>query len=72
VDYRPELPRDSGVRGIDSIHRDKEYVQIVIRNAEVYRQVYDPIKTDQTHQTMPKGIVLWVQWPPAGRANVSR
>ena len=33
----------------------REYVQIVIRNAEVYRQVYDPIKTDQTHQTMPEG-----------------
>jgi soluble lytic murein transglycosylase len=33
----------------------REYVQIVIRNAEVYRQVYDPIKTDQTHQTAPEG-----------------
>jgi soluble lytic murein transglycosylase len=33
----------------------REYVQIVIRNAEVYRQVYDPIKTDQTHQTVPEG-----------------
>ncbi len=33
----------------------REYVQIVIRNAEVYRQVYDPIKADQTHQTVPEG-----------------
>jgi soluble lytic murein transglycosylase len=33
----------------------REYVQIVIRNAEVYRQVYDPVKADQTHQTTPAG-----------------
>jgi soluble lytic murein transglycosylase len=33
----------------------REYVQIVIRNAEVYRQVYDPIKADQTRQTVPAG-----------------
>jgi soluble lytic murein transglycosylase len=51
----------------------REYVQIVIRNAEVYRQVYDPIKADQTHQTVPAGNrpVNAVATHPAG-AQVSR
>jgi len=32
----------------------REYVQIVIRNAEcLSARVYDPIKADQTHQTVP-------------------
>jgi soluble lytic murein transglycosylase len=34
----------------------REYVQIVIRNAEVYRQVYDQVNADQTHLTRPEGI----------------
>jgi len=29
----------------------REYVQIVIRNAEVYRQVYDAAKVDTSHAT---------------------
>ena len=35
----------------------REYVQIVIRNADVYRQIYEPvpIKLDQTHITAPGG-----------------
>jgi len=33
----------------------REYVQIVIRNADVYRQVYEPVKLDQTHMTAPAG-----------------
>jgi soluble lytic murein transglycosylase len=33
----------------------REYVQIVIRNAEVYRQVYDQVNADQTHLTGPQG-----------------
>jgi soluble lytic murein transglycosylase len=33
----------------------REYVQIVIRNADVYRQVYDQVKADQTHLTGPEG-----------------
>jgi soluble lytic murein transglycosylase len=33
----------------------RDYVQIVIRNADVYRQVYDPVKLDQTHLTRPQG-----------------
>src|ERR1700693_889076 len=33
----------------------RDYVQIVIRNADVYRQVYDPVKLDQTHLMQPKG-----------------
>jgi soluble lytic murein transglycosylase len=33
----------------------REYVQIVIRNAEVYRQVYDQVNADQTHLTGPEG-----------------
>jgi len=51
----------------------REYVQIVIRNADVYRQVYDPIKADQTHQTVPAGNrpVNAVATHPAG-AQVSR
>jgi soluble lytic murein transglycosylase len=51
----------------------REYVQIVIRNAEVYRQVYDPSKADQTHQTVPEGNrpVHAVATRPAG-AEVRR
>jgi len=33
----------------------REYVQIVIRNADVYRQVYNPLKLDQTHAAPPQG-----------------
>jgi soluble lytic murein transglycosylase len=33
----------------------REYVQIVIRNADVYRQIYEPVKLDQTHLMQPKG-----------------
>jgi soluble lytic murein transglycosylase len=33
----------------------REYVQIVIRNADVYRQVYDPSKAYQTHLSSPEG-----------------
>jgi soluble lytic murein transglycosylase len=33
----------------------REYVQIVIRNADVYRQVYDPSKAYQTHLASPEG-----------------
>jgi soluble lytic murein transglycosylase len=33
----------------------REYVQIVIRNADVYRQVYDAGKLDQTRLTLPEG-----------------
>ena len=33
----------------------REYVQIVIRNADVYRQVYEPVRLDQTHLTPPTG-----------------
>jgi soluble lytic murein transglycosylase len=33
----------------------RDYVQIVIRNADVYRQVYDPVKLDQTRLTPREG-----------------
>jgi len=33
----------------------RDYVQIVIRNADVYRQIYNPVKVDQTHVAVPEG-----------------
>jgi soluble lytic murein transglycosylase len=33
----------------------RDYVQIVIRNADVYRQVYEPVKLDQTRMNTPEG-----------------
>jgi soluble lytic murein transglycosylase len=32
----------------------RDYVQIVIRNADVYRQIYNPVKVDQTHVAAPE------------------
>jgi soluble lytic murein transglycosylase len=33
----------------------RDYVQIVIRNADVYRQIYEPVKLEHTHMTAPAG-----------------